>query len=77
MPQPPAEIVIFEGDEVVATLPEGTRRSMKFRDLLRGMLPTVPDSLYESVNLQFLSLHAALLSSLHSPGVFDGMRYSR
>ncbi len=44
MPEPSAEIVIFDGDEVVATLPEGTRRTMKFRDLLRRMSPALPDT---------------------------------
>jgi len=44
MSQPSTETVVFEGDEVVATLPEGTRRTMKFRDLLRRMSPSVPDT---------------------------------
>jgi hypothetical protein len=44
MPQPSTEVVLFEGDEVVATLPEGTRRTMKFRDLLRSLSPSVPDT---------------------------------
>ena len=44
MPQPATEIVTFEGDEVIATLPEGTRRTMKFRDLLRKMSPALPDT---------------------------------
>jgi hypothetical protein len=44
MAQAQGEIVTFEGDEVVATLPEGTRRSMKFSDLLRKMSPTLPDT---------------------------------
>ena len=44
MPKPPTEILRFVGDQVVATSPEGTKRSMKLADLMRNMLPSVPDS---------------------------------
>jgi hypothetical protein len=39
-----SEVVTFQGDEVVATLPEGTQRKMKLPDLLRKMTDIVPDT---------------------------------
>jgi hypothetical protein len=40
----PSEVVTVEGDEVVATLPEGTRRAMKLPDLLKRMTTGMPDT---------------------------------
>lgn len=40
----PKEIVTVEGDEIVATLPEGTRRSMKLPDLLNKMTSVLPNT---------------------------------
>ncbi len=39
MTRPPSEIVTLKGDEVVATLPEGTSRTIKVTDLIHRMLP--------------------------------------
>jgi hypothetical protein len=44
MAQTQSEVVTFRGDEVIATLPEGTRRTMKLPDLLRKMSVGVPDT---------------------------------
>ncbi len=38
------QIVTVEGDEVHATLPEGTHGVMKLRDLLASLVPSVPDT---------------------------------
>ena len=39
-----SELVTVEGDEVVATLPEGSQRKMKLADLLGKIAPRVPDT---------------------------------
>jgi hypothetical protein len=44
MAQPPSETVTILGDEVLATLPEGSHRRMKLADLMGRMLPSVPDT---------------------------------
>jgi hypothetical protein len=44
MARAPSEVVTIEGDEAVATLPEGSRRKMKVSELVRRIRPSVPDS---------------------------------